>query len=313
MNKVLRFFKKTQSNFNKLNRWTKLALLFAVILIILMVTNKIIPCQEGFSQNKKFVVKKGQDIYDIFYCSIYDDLVYDMNKNKFEIQEIIRIVKLNKNSKLLDVGCGKGHHVNLYNKKGIQAEGLDKSDAMVEQAKKMYPESNFKKGDALESMTFQPQSFSHINCLYFTIYYIENKGQFFKNAYDWLKPRGYLMLHLVNRNMFDPILNAADPLHLVSAQKHAKKRITNSIVKFKEFHYKANFTLRKEQNKANFDETFKDDKTGNVRQNNHVLHMDTQKNILGIAKNTGFILHGKIDMVMCQYEYQYIYILQKPN
>ena len=313
MNKVLRFFKKTQSNFNKLNRWTKLALLFAVILIILMVTNKIVPCQEGFSQNKKFVVKKGDEIYDNFYCSIYDDLVYDMNKNKFEIQEILRIVKPNKNSKLLDVGCGKGHDVNLYNKKGLNDEALDKSDSMIKQAKKMYPDSNFKKGDALESMTFQSQSFSHINCLYFTIYYIENKRQFFKNAYDWLKPGGYLMLHLVNRNMFDPILNAADPLHLVSAQKHAKKRITNSIVKFKDFQYKANFTLRKEENKANFDETIKDDKTGNVRQNNHVLHMDTQKNILGIAKNTGFILHGKIDMVMCQYEYQYIYILQKPN
>ena len=41
-------------------------------------------------------------------------------------------------------------------------------------------------------------------------------------------PGGYLILHLVNRDKFDPILNAADPLHLVSAQKHAKeKRITN--------------------------------------------------------------------------------------
>jgi len=313
MNKVLRFFKRTQNNFNKLNRWTKLALLFAVILIILIVTKKIIPCKEGFSQNKKFVVKRGDEIYDDFYCSIYDDLVYDMNKNKFEIQEIIRIVKPNKNSKLLDVGCGKGHHVNLYNKKGLQAEGLDKSEAMVKKAKKMYPGSNFKKGDVLESMTFQQQSFTYISCLYFTIYYIQNKQQFFKNSYDWLKPGGYLMLHLVNRNMFDPILNAADPLHLVSAQKHAKKRITNSLVKFNEFHYKANFELKKSENKANFVETFKDDKTGNVRQNNHVLYMDTQKNILSIAKNTGFILHGKIDMVTCMYGYQYIYILQKPN
>ena len=195
----------------------------------------------------------------------------------------------------------------------MRAEGLDKSEAMVEQAKKMYPDSNFKKGNVIESMTFQQQSFTHISCLYFTIYYIQNKRQFFKNSYDWLKPGGYLMLHLVNRNMFDPILNAADPLHLVSAQKHAKKRITNSLVKFKEFHYKANFELKKSENKANFAETFKDDKTGNVRQNNHVLYMDTQKNILGIAKNTGFILHGKIDMVTCMYEYQYIYILQKPN
>ena len=124
MNKVVRFFKKTQSNFNRLNRWTKLALLFAVILIILIVTNKIVPCKEGFTQEKKFVVKRGNEIYDNFYCSIYDDLVYDMNKNKFEIDEIIRIIKPKKNSKILDVGCGKGHHVHLFNKKGFRADSV---------------------------------------------------------------------------------------------------------------------------------------------------------------------------------------------
>ena len=36
-------------------------------------------------------------------------------------------------------------------------------------------------------------------------------------------PGGYFVLHLVNRDKFDPILNTADPLHIVSAQKYAKK------------------------------------------------------------------------------------------
>jgi hypothetical protein len=39
--------------------------------------------------------------------------------------------------------------------------------------------------------------------------------------------------------------------------------------------------------------------------------MDTQKNILGLAKSAGFILQGKIDMVKCNYQYQYLYILKK--
>ena len=41
--------------------------------------------------------------------------------------------------------------------------------------------------------------------------------------------------------------------------------------------------------------------------------METQKQILSLARQAGFILKGKIDMVGCQYEYQYIYILSKPN
>ena len=58
---------------------------------------------------------------------------------------------------------------------------------------------------------------------------------------------------------------------------------------------------------------FKDDSTGHVRQNKHNLHMETQKYILGIAKNIGFILQGKIDMVATQYQYQYLYLLYKPE
>ena len=49
------------------------------------------------------------------------------------------------------------------------------------------------------------------------------------------------------------------------------------------------------------------------RQNIHKMHMPTQKHILSIAKENGFILLGKIDMVPVQYEYQYLYILQKPE
>ena len=54
-------------------------------------------------------------------------------------------------------------------------------------------------------------------------------------------------------------------------------------------------------------------KKGEVRKNEHTFYMETQKAILGLAKEAGFILHAKIDMLSCQYENQYIYILKKPN
>ena len=184
---------------------------------------------------------------------------------------------------------------------------------MVTRAKNKYKNYRFKQGDALESILYPSNTFTAITCLYFTLYYIKDKTTFFQNCYNWLKPGGYLVIHLVNRDKFDPILNTADPLHLISAQKYAKKRITNSLVKFKDFQYKANFDLDKNNNLAEFNETLKDDKTGHVRQNKHKFFMDTQKHILGIAKNTGFILKGKIDMISAQYQYQYLYILYKPQ
>ena len=60
-------------------------------------------------------------------------------------------------------------------------------------------------------------------------------------------------------------------------------------------------------------ETFKDKKNGSVRKNEHKFFMPSQKKILSSAKDVGFILLSKIDMIKCQYTHQYIYILQKPN
>ena len=313
MKKVIKFFKQINRIFMKQSIWTKTAIVMGIVLVILMIVNKSAIYKEGFVQREKYILKQGTDIYDDFYSSIYDELVYDNVKNDFEVGEIRRLVKPTERSRVLDVGSGIGHHVNLLEKSGYKVEGVDKSGAMVKSAKKKYPSCKFKQGDVLESMLYPKNSFSTITCLYFTIYYINDKQLFLQNCYNWLMPGGYLVLHLVNRDKFDPILNSADPLHLVSAQKYAKKRITNSLVKFKDFQYKANFDLDKSKNLAEFDETFKDDTSGHVRQNKHKLHMETQKHILGIAKNLGFILQGKVDMVTTQYQYQYLYLLYKPE
>ena len=313
MKKVMKFFKQINRVFMKQSIWTKTAIVMGIILVILMIVNKSAVYKEGFVQREKYILKRGAEIYDDFYSSIYDELVYDNVKNDFEVGEITRLVKPTQRSRVLDIGSGNGHHVKLLEKSGYKVEGEDKSSAMVKSAKNKYPNCKFKQGDVLESMLYPKNNFTTITCLYFTIYYINDKHLFLQNCYNWLMPGGYLVLHLVNRDKFDPILNAADPLHLVSAQKYAKKRITNSLVKFKDFQYKANFELDKSKNLAEFDETFKDDTTGHVRQNKHKLHMETQKHILGIAKNIGFILQGKVDMVTTQYQYQYLYLLYKPE
>lgn len=305
LKKVQRLFKKIL----KLSIWEKLLILIIVIMPFFLLNKKV----EGFSQKKDFVLKENDEIYDDFYCSIYDDLVYDEVKNDFEVQTIEKYIKPNKKSNILDVGCGRGHHVNFYNLQNIKCEGLDKSKSMITLCKNDYPKCNFKNDDVLNTMLYIPNSFSHIFCLYFTIYHIKNKSLFFENCYRWLKPGGVLLLHLVNRDKFDPIINAADPLTIVSAQKYAKKRITNSIVKFKDFLYKADFKYKQGSNEAHFIETFTDDKTGNVRKNDNTIYMNSQSDILNLAKNVGFIMQAQLDMVNCQYEYQYLYILYKPE
>ena len=126
-------------------------------------------------------------------------------------------------------------------------------------------------------------------------------------------PGGYLSLHLVNRDKFNPILRSANPLMMVSPQKYAKTRITESIIQFNDFHYKRDFKYNKDSNISYFEETMKDENSNKVRKNNHILYMEPQKEILAQAKNAGFILKEVVDLVICQHEYEYIYILYKPE
>ena len=140
---------------------------------------------------------------------------------------------------------------------------------------------------------------------------MKDKTLFFKNCYDWLMPGGYLVIHLVNRDKFDPIVPSGNPFLMVSPQKYAKQRITKSKVKLTNFQYDSDFTLNKDNNTGTFTETFTNDNDGHVRQNVHTLYMDTQRHILSLAKDVGFSLLGKIDLNIIQYEYNYLYILQK--
>ena len=297
------------SNFGK-------TLIFIALLLIIVVFFKSIKIpglnKEGFQSQDKFLFKTGVDVYDDFYSSIYDYLVFNNIKDAYEIGEIINSTNASESSVILDVGCGTGHHVGLLGAKNLNVLGIDISPSMIETAKKNYSSFNFKVSNALDNTQFNHNMFTHILCLYFTIYYFPDKRIFFDNCMDWLMPGGYLVVHLVNRDKFDPILPPGNPLYIVSPQKYAKERITTTKITFNEFIYNSDFKFNKDDNIATFDEKFKFN-DGNVRKQEQKLYMEDEQDILTIAQQCGFILQGKIDLVKCAYEYQYLYILVKPS
>ena len=148
--------------------------------------------------------------------------------------------------------------------------------------------------------------------MYFTIYHMKNKERFFTNVINWLMPGGYFILHLVDREKFDPILPAGQGFLIVSPQKYAKERITKTKVHFHDFIYSADFDLNSTKNIAIFNEKFKFKNGDSVRKNQHILYMETEDDILSVAQQCGFIIDGKIDLLKCGYDSQFIYILRKP-
>jgi len=310
----MKLFLSITKTYNKLSIWSKI-LLFIVLLLIVIVSLKSFKRKtlEGFEQTDKFIFKTGNDIYDGFYSEIYDYLVYNSLKDSYEVGEIMNKTFPSEESLILDIGCSTGHHVAELASKNFNVVGIDTSTAMINKAKEYYPNYNYQVRDALDSNAFYPNSYTHILCLYFTIYHIKDKMLFFKNCMKWLKPGGYLVVHLVDRDMFDPILPPGNPLIMVSPQRYAEKRITNTSITFDDFKYDANFDLDGKNDIAVLNEKFKFNDNGKVRKHEHKIYMPTHESIIQMAQETGFILQGTVDLVNVAYEYQYLYILVKPN
>lgn len=277
----------------------KIALSLSILLIISMIAFRR-KHKEGFMQTSDFIMKEGPSIFDGFYSSIYDAISLNEVKNDFEIEQIINKTSPDNKSIILDIGSGTGHHVGALSSSGLSALGVDISPDMVSVAKDNYPHCNFKVGDATDTLVIQPESVTHVLCLNMTIYYIKDKRRFFQNCFNWLMPGGYLAIHLVNKDRFTPI------------RSDKNNRQLETRTKFDDFEYKGQFEVFP-NDLARYKEIFVDDRSKTVRQNNHTYYLLPQKKILAEAQDCGFISLAQIDLLHAGYDYQYIYILQKPN
>lgn len=293
--------------------WLRLLFVLAIVLILVIVHNKNNPpeIQEGFEQNDRFVLKSGIDIYDNFYSEKYDLLMKPQERALFELNSVIEMTQPTNNSVFLDVGSGTGHLVNHLQHKGYRVYGIDKSADMVEKSEKTFPDSEIAVGDVMSPMAFEHNTFSHILCMGNTIYELPDKDAFFKNCYYWLVPNGYLVLHLVDRDLFDPIIPVAKNTMINNPQKYMKHRITNSDIDFSNFSYSADYVFPKDNLQVIVKEKFTDN-TGNIRQNEHILYMNPIEQILQLAIKRGFIVHAKVNMAKYNDdENQYIYVLER--
>lgn len=269
---------------------------------------------EGFSQPQPFLLKREQEVYDDFYVEVYDGLTETEKRSRTCISTFIDMSEPTvNNSVFLDIGSGTGYMVNELREIGFKAYGIEKSQAMIDYSEKLYPGLGTKKGDVMDPMFFEKGTFTHVLCTYFTIYQFQNKQDFFRNCYFWMKLNGYLIIHLVERDKFDPIMPIGKPTMLKSPQKYAEHRITDTIVEFDDFQYKANYTFHDNKEKTvTFKETFTDKQNANVRQNEQTLYMEDIRDILNYASKAGFILHGKANMKEeIGDENQYIYVLER--
>jgi ubiquinone/menaquinone biosynthesis C-methylase UbiE len=266
-----------------------LLLFLAIVLAILWYDRTRATGKEGFQQSERFILKTDEDSYDDFYSETYDQLMLPEECVKYMADMVLNTLQPDVGySVFLDVGTGTGSFVNEWKKRGFRAYGIDQSQAMIDVALHKYPDLEIKCDSAVNPMAFDRALFTHIFCVDYTIYEIEDKTRFFNNCYFWLQNNGYLILHLVEKEGFKRVIPAAyDPVL-------ADTPVLKTTIDFGDFEYFAEYVPFSE-NRMVFKESFRDRESQNIRQNERTLYLDPIETILGIARQAGFIVKGGLE------------------
>ena len=97
-----------------------------------------------------------------------------------------------------------------------------------------------------------------------------------------MKPGGYLVLHLVNRNKFTNIIPYDKTYNYRKKTKNGCK--VEQKTTFKDYDYKGCYEINDKTNKAQFIETMIDNDTNHIRQNEITLYIEDIRTIVDVAK-----------------------------
>ena len=325
LKKVYTNINKTATSLNNSKAITKLFLLFLILLFMCCLFDSFntsnISLLESFDNNKKYVKKTDDAVYDKFYSKYYDSIHLNKPRHEFEFNKITSLSKKTNDTKILDVGCGTGYTVKVFNDKKYNITGLDKSAAMISYAKKNYPKCEFITNDITDANILDYLSYSHILCLGKTIYEIKDKVAFFENCFSLLSNDGYLIINLTDRDKFNPFVQNKNSNTLYDPEKYGKK-ISELIVKFdKDNEYMSKYKVLNTNNNntvdsdatpyAVYNEKFSNYKSHTVRENEINLYMPITTKILNLAKSKDFNLYKKFDLKEIGYTNEYIYVFKK--
>jgi len=297
------------------------AYIFLAVLIFLMYSITLwYSSVEGFDNDGESVVYEDvAKIYDSEYSKIYNLLWHANEKLKYEqvsIQDIALAEKPVNSVHVVDLACGTAPNACWFKDLGVDYIGVDISESMIQKAREDCPKASFQIGDVTNIHLFPQKSKSHCILLGFGIYEFQNPKIISDNVYQWLEPDGYFVVHMVDPDQFDPLLDLASPFAAFSLQKYSLDRQVDSNIYFDQFKYKGSFKKEKGADNAEYDEIFtyydKDSNAGiKYRENKHKLFMPSKERLIDIIKTSGFRHIENVDLVRCGKEYQYLSYFQK--
>ena len=338
LNKAYRNVNITLNSFNNLKVVTKLFVIFLILLVMCNILTSLnnkneYNILENFDTDtdtdtdKRYIKKIDSEIYDDFYSKKYDYIYADVQRHNLEFKLINSLTKKDSNTRILDVGCGTGYSVKLFDNNNYDIIGLDKSSHMISKAKLNYPKLEFVNSDILnifDDGIFDYESFSHILCLGKTIYEIKDKDRFFDNCSSLLSNGGYLIIHLVDRENFKPfVYDKNDKTKILHNPGDYGKETNKRIVKFDK-NNELTSSYKKKSNSGNsnsvnsdvtsyaaYNHKFVNFKLNKTRVYELNLYMPTILKMMDSAESKNFKLFKQLELKPAGYSKEHLLVFIK--
>ena len=156
-----------------------------------------------------------RDIFNSLYLKTDADVVDDEGITCREVDNLLKVLKLSPQDRILDLCCGQGRHSLELARRGFQnVEGLDRSHYLIQkakaQAKKEYLNLKFREGDA-RKLPYLPDTFDAVIIMGNSFGYFEtlqDDMSVLKEVFRVLKPWGRLLIDVADgeylRENFQP-------------------------------------------------------------------------------------------------------------
>ena len=272
-----------------------------------------------------------KSIYDESYAHLYRVLIDDPRDKitTFEVNDLIDRTQLREfgsKAVVMDIGCGTGAHLEKLADVLPSATlyGLDQSRAMLDVAETRMVRHNNRvrlmEGNFNRMHSVYEGMCTHLTCFYFSFYYATSSKRFFKHAHHWLQPKGYLVLHLVDPDNFDPVPEVANPIRGISIQRYYAERKTDAKVIINspdnpqdKTLYTCDFEHDPDNHTAVLTEAIIHPTERFVRRHRTELRMPHHEAVIQTARRTGFRLRHVTSLLAMGDEYEYLCYLQKED
>jgi len=180
-------------------------------------------------QQKRLAVETHSEQATLF-AERYSTIAEDPYQNCFKYSRYLLDKWLDKfippngdGIKMLDLGCGSGYHLAKYRERGFELVGVDGSEEMLKEARKINPDIEFYQGD-VTSIPLPDASFDYVLCIE-VLRYLPDINPCLREIARVLKPGGTALVTAappLQANLY-PLVNRITASRQVGNLTHLKQ------------------------------------------------------------------------------------------